>query len=323
MPSGSPIRFVLYTRCLWLCVIHHTRLTYRGAGLPGRPGGLSIVFGDLMVLEILGFIIVAGALVYILLRRRGVMLFGDSTGLESAEATAEKIRYEMESSADEIINRLAEHIDRLEGLITQAEEVSAKLDGRLTRLRKEIHAAQESGILPVMTTEQLKSAASNTTGQQTTVYVNADNAAEQLNAARNDEIEATEFSRLLDSTIEESEAAAIDITGMSNQNRAVELSEPTEQVPLASTKRIDYYARARELKEQLPSYPESGVEAIKPLEGTALRAMSRVSAVSELSPTDEARRLLAAGYATEDIARRVHLGKGAIELLRQMDGQSR
>ena len=104
------------------------------------------------------------------------MLFGDSTGLESAEATAEKIRYEMESSADEIINRLAEHIDRLEGLITQAEEVSAKLDGRLTRLRKEIHAAQESGILPVMTTEQLKSASSNTTGQQTTIYINADNA---------------------------------------------------------------------------------------------------------------------------------------------------
>ena len=92
MPPGSPIKFVLHTRCLWLCVIHHTRLSYRGAGLPGRPGGLSIVFGDLMVLEILGFIIVAGALVYILLRRRGVMLFGDSTGLESAEATAEKIR---------------------------------------------------------------------------------------------------------------------------------------------------------------------------------------------------------------------------------------
>ena len=71
----------------------------------------------------------------------------------------------------------------------------------------------------------------------------------------------------------------------------------------------------------MPAYPDEGIEAVKPVEGAALAAAARVSAVAALSPTEEARRLLAAGYATEDIARKVHLGKGAIELLRQMDGQ--
>ncbi|MDO4204704.1 MAG: hypothetical protein Q4D07_09490 [Selenomonadaceae bacterium] len=282
-----------------------------------------------MVVEILGFIIIAGALVYIFLRRRGVALFGDSTGLESAEVTAEKIRYEMEKSADEIINRLAEHIDRLESLISQAEEVSAKLDGRLTKLRREIHTAQESGILPVMTAEQLKTVATNPAAVQTAATqaaaaspYGAGNMAAQLAADEADAEEATAFSRLLDSTIEETEAAALDIAALPNQNRAVEPSEPISEAEEKRPKRIDYYARARELKEQMPVYPESGVEAIKPLERAAAKAV-RVSAVSELSPTDEARRLMAAGYATEDIARRVHLGKGAIELLRQMDGQGK
>ena len=280
-----------------------------------------------MVTEILGFIIVAGALVYILLRRRGMTLFGDSTGLEAAEVTAEKIRFEMEKSADEIIDRLAEHIDRLESLIAQAEEVSAKLDGRLTRLRKEIHAAQESGILPVMTAEQLKTAAQNQSGGQSapvssTTYGATGQAAKQMAAAEAELAEATEFSRLLDSTIEATEAAALEINSLPEQNRVVE-PEPAAEQEAGQTKpkRIDYYARAKELKEQMPAYPEEGIEAVKPVEGAALAAAARVSAVVALSPTEEARRLLAAGYATDDIARKVHLGKGAIELLRQMDGQ--
>lgn len=364
-----------------------------------------------MLVEMLGFLIIIGALIYIVLRRQGLLTYGDGTGLKSAEATADKIRFEMEKSADEIINRLAEHIDRLESLIAQAEEVSAKLDGRLTRLRKEIHAAQESGILPVMTTEQLKSAAtapalvSPAVGAQPVEPNQARGSmpepvqprpypgysAEQdqemaggpeilsgiVGEAAEDVTEATEFARLLDSTIEATEAAALEISSPPARNKVVqpepaEQPKPTEQVgpvespglssvvmqpelsepagsvgqtsdveapalphkaaepepseqasPKQKPKRIDYYARARELKEQQPAYPETGIEAIKPVEAAALKAAARVSAVSELTPTEEAKRLLTAGYATEDIAKKVHLGRGAIELLRQMGGQGR
>lgn len=387
-----------------------------------------------MLVEMLGFLIIIGALIYIVLRRQGLLTYGDGTGLKSAEATADKIRFEMEKSADEIINRLAEHIDRLESLIAQAEEVSAKLDGRLTRLRKEIHAAQESGILPVMTTEQLKSAATapptvgpsvrpqpvepnqargsmpepvqprpypgysmganqGTDGGPEPVQLRPytgysaganqetaggpENLAVIVGEAAEDVTEATEFARLLNSTIEATEAAALEISSLPARNKVVqpepaEQPKPTEQVgpvespglssvvmqpelsepagsvgqtsdveapalphksaepepseqasPKQKPKRIDYYARARELKEQQPAYPETGIEAIKPVEAAALKAAARVSAVSELTPTEEARRLLTAGYATEDIAKKVRLGKGAIELLRQMGGQGR
>lgn len=348
-----------------------------------------------MVVEILGFMIIIGALIYIVLRRQGLLApFGGSTGLKSAEVTADRIRFEMEKSADEIINRLAEHIDRLESLISQAEEVSARLDGRLTRLRREIHAAQESGILPVMTAEQLKSAAVASTPVSTTAGSDKETGsmpetneplpytgyqAEQNQKAvsgpgslsemagdvEEDITGATEFAKLLDRTIEATEAAALDISSLPAGNKIVEQEPPERdseleapglsgeiaeqkalrqngelgvpvffhetagQEPLRQDgserkpKRIDYYARARELKEQQPSYPEAGIEAIKPVEAAALKAAARVSAVAEPTPTEEARRLLTAGYATEDIAKKVRLGKGAIELLRQMGGQGR
>lgn len=353
-----------------------------------------------MVVETLGFLIIIGALIYIVLRRQGLLApFGDRTGLKSAEVTADRIRFEMEKSADEIINRLAEHIDRLESLISQAEEVSARLDGRLTRLRKEIHAAQESGILPVMTAEQLKSAVAASPPVSTaartqpvepdketggvpetieplpyTVYqaeqnqkaVSGPGSRSGMAGDVAEDIDgATEFAKLLDRTIEATEAAALDISSLPAGNKVVEQEPPERngelealvlsgemdeqkspgqagkleapvfsreaagQEPLRQDgserkpKRIDYYALARELKEQQPAYPEAGIEAIKPVEAAALKAAAKVPAVAEPTPTEEARRLLTAGYATEDIAKKVRLGKGAIELLRQMGGQGR
>lgn len=331
-----------------------------------------------MVVETLGFLIIIGALIYIVLRRQGLLApFGDRTGLKSAEVTADKIRFEMEKSADEIINRLAEHIDRLESLISQAEEVSARLDGRLIRLRREIHAAQESGILPVMAAEQLKSAAAASppvsmaarpqpvgpdketggmpetnkplpyTGYQAEQNQKAVGGPESRSGIAGDIAEdiaeATEFAKLLDLTIEATEAAALDISSLPARSKVVEPEPPGEdeeiEVPALAgkaaepepvedraeqkPKRIDYYARAKELKEQQPAYPEAGIEAIKPVEVATLKAAAKVPAVAEPTPTEEARRLLTAGYATEDIAKKVHLGKGAIELLRQMGGQGR
>lgn len=337
-----------------------------------------------MVVETLGFLIIIGALIYIVLRRQGLLApFGDRTGLKSAEVTADRIRFEMEKSADEIINRLAEHIDRLESLIAQAEEVSARLDGKLTRLRREIHAAQESGILPVMTAEQLKSAATAPPPVSAAVTAVRPQPAEPDQAsagtpepirptpysgysgelhqetagrpeslagiageAAEDVAEATEFAKLLDRTIEATEAAALDISSLPAGNKVVEQEPPERnseleapvlsgemagqrsprqngefEAPMFSRetgeleplrqdgsehkpKRIDYYARARELKEQQPAYPEAGIEAITPVEAAALKAAARVSAVAEPTPTEEARRLLTAGYATEDIAKK-------------------
>lgn len=311
-----------------------------------------------MVVETLGFLIIIGALIYIVLRRQGLLApFDDRTDLQSAEGMADKIRFEMEKSADEIINRLAEHIDRLENLISQAEEVSARLDGKLTRLRREIHAAQESGILPVMTAEQLKSAVAasppvsaaarpqpiepdgETGGMPETIkplpYTGyraeqnqekvgePESRFEMAGDAAEDIAGETEFAKLLDRTIEATAAAALDISSLPARNTVAEPEPPEEDRAAQTPKRIDYYARARELKEQQPTYPESGIEAIKPVEVATLRAAARVSAVAEPTATEEARRLLMAGYTTEDIAKKVHLGKGAIELLRQMGAQGR
>jgi hypothetical protein len=71
-----------------------------------------------MTTEILGFIIIVGAIIVLLARRQLQKVEEDP---EVMEASAGRLRYELEQSADEIINRMAGHIDHLEGLLREAD----------------------------------------------------------------------------------------------------------------------------------------------------------------------------------------------------------
>ena len=64
-----------------------------------------------MTTEILGFIIILGAVIVLLARQH---LNKSEDDPEVLEAATGRLRYELEQSADEIINRMTEHVDRLE-----------------------------------------------------------------------------------------------------------------------------------------------------------------------------------------------------------------
>ena len=71
-----------------------------------------------MTTEILGFIIIVGAVIVLLARRQ--MQKADED-VEALEISADKLRRELEQSADEIIGRMAGHIDHLEKLLREAD----------------------------------------------------------------------------------------------------------------------------------------------------------------------------------------------------------
>ena len=81
-----------------------------------------------MTTEILGFIIIVGAVIVLLARRQ--MQKADED-VEAVEVSADRLRRELEQSADEIIGRMAGHIDHLEKLLREADYKTDILERRI------------------------------------------------------------------------------------------------------------------------------------------------------------------------------------------------
>ncbi|WP_297965751.1 hypothetical protein [uncultured Anaerovibrio sp.] len=86
-----------------------------------------------MTTEILGFLIIVGAIIVLLARRQLQKVEEDP---EVMEASAGRLRYELEQSADEIINRMAGHVDHLEALLREADYKAELLQQRIDELKR-------------------------------------------------------------------------------------------------------------------------------------------------------------------------------------------
>ena len=83
-----------------------------------------------MSTEVLGFLIIAGTVVVLVLRRQLKL-----TEPEKIETAADRLQQELEQSADEIIARMGEHIDHLETLVAEADRRAALLEQQIERAR--------------------------------------------------------------------------------------------------------------------------------------------------------------------------------------------
>ena len=176
--------------------------------------------------EVLGFLIIAGTVVVLVLRRQFKL-----TEPEKIETAADRLQQELEQSADEIIARMGEHIDRLEALVAAADQRAALLEQQIERARN---------LQPV---------------------------------------ETERFSKLLDQSLlrdtEHVEMGSSSVTGMDDT-----MSEALD---------------ARK-EEETTSKP----------------------AAEQVPPSVRIRELLRQGRSNEEIARETRMGRGAIELIRQM-----
>ena len=86
-----------------------------------------------MTTEILGFLIIVGAIIVVIARRQMQQAENDT---EVIEASAGRLRYELEQSADEIISRMAGHIDHLETLLREADYKADLLERRMDEFKQ-------------------------------------------------------------------------------------------------------------------------------------------------------------------------------------------
>lgn len=87
-----------------------------------------------VITEILGGLIVLGALLVLIMRR--VLQKGKDKKQEAVEVSANRLRYELERSGDAIIGRMQIHVERLEHLLAEANQKQAALDERLRALQQ-------------------------------------------------------------------------------------------------------------------------------------------------------------------------------------------
>ena len=85
-----------------------------------------------MITEILGALIVLGAVLVLIMRR--LLSKGKAKEKESVEVSASRLRYEIERSGDAVIGRMQIHVERLERILAEANAQKAALDERLAAL---------------------------------------------------------------------------------------------------------------------------------------------------------------------------------------------
>ena len=131
-----------------------------------------------MITEILGALIVLGAVLVLVMRR--LLHKGRGKEQESVEVSASRLRYEIERSGDAVIGRMQIHVERLERLLAEANAQKAALDERLNALAQweKVYGAQ-LGALPA---QMNFAAAPSAAAQQTTSAVQP-RTAHQMNAS--------------------------------------------------------------------------------------------------------------------------------------------
>ena len=247
-----------------------------------------------MTTEILGFIIILGAVIVLLARQH---LNKSEDDPEVLEAATGRLRYELEQSADEIINRMTEHVDRLERMLREA-------DYKAELLQQKIDMLQSMGNMDVkMPTTGIdmeeKASAAVYAGKETAQTSN--NVEESYDMTPSDE-KAWEYIREASMKLEAQYEA------QSNTMQSVQQADALQQAVDIQTGNLDGLvsaggnantAQTASNAEQLP-YIEEGQ-----------------SLDTEVA-TKVARDMLTDGYELEEIAKATGLGIGAVHLIKQL-----
>lgn len=250
-----------------------------------------------MTTEILGFIIILGAVIVLLARQH---LNKSEDDPEVLEAATGRLRYELEQSADEIINRMTEHVDRLERMLREA-------DYKAELLQQKIDMLQSMGNMDVkMSAPNLdmeeKPPAAVYTGRET---VTANNIEESYDMTPSDE-KAWEYIREASMKLEAQYEA------QSNTMQSVQQSDALQQAVDIQTGNLDGLVSAGGNANVAQTVSSAGKGGQLPPYTDEDQGLDTEVA------TKAARDMLADGYELEEIAKATGLGIGAVHLIKQL-----
>ena len=250
-----------------------------------------------MTTEILGFIIILGAVIVLLARQH---LNKSEDDPEVLEAATGRLRYELEQSADEIINRMTEHVDRLERMLREA-------DYKAELLQQKIDMLQSMGNMDVkMSAPNLdmeeKPPAAVYTGRET---VTANNIEESYDMTPSDE-KAWEYIREASMKLEAQYEA------QSNTMQSVQQSDALQQAVDIQTGNLDGLVSAGGNANVAQTVSNAGKGGQLPPYTDEDQGLDTEVA------TKAARDMLAGGYELEEIAKATGLGIGAVHLIKPL-----
>lgn len=250
-----------------------------------------------MTTEILGFIIILGAVIILLARQH---LNKSEDDPEVLEAATGRLRYELEQSADEIINRMTEHVDRLERMLREA-------DYKAELLQQKIDMLQSMGNMDVkMSAPNLdmeeKPPAAVYTGRGTAT---ANNIEDSYDMTPSDE-KAWEYIREASMKLEAQYEA------QSNTMQSVQQSDALQQAVDIQTGNLDGLVSAGGNANVAQTVSNAGKGGQLPPYTDEDQGLDTEVA------TKAARDMLADGYELEEIAKATGLGIGAVHLIKQL-----
>ena len=224
-----------------------------------------------MITEIFGFLIIIGAIIFLLVRHK----LGKSEKAQVEERaimdSPQQLRRELKQSTDEIINRMGRHIDRLELLVQQADNRAEELGEQLKEARAVISELEAGRAASVK--------------------------ARQMTARGYEpEMQVEDFSAILKQASETKTETKMEMPDpkvmMGIGNNEIQPIPDNEEISLAA----------------------EGIEADIVEKGQEEAEIQ----TSSSDAMERARELLSMGYSTSQISRETQIGRGAIELMRQM-----
>lgn len=250
-----------------------------------------------MVTEILGFLIIIGALLVVAVRYWSRHQSDSTRDGEELLSSTQQLKAELERSADAVVSRIGSHIQPLEDLVRRAEERTKHLERQLDEAHRMAGELQQRSdllqrqLLDAQQVIQELSLRQSMTVVPASLPVMAPAARTSISAHPPVErVDAQDFAAVLQHSIARDE-----------QGYAGAL---TAEQPLVSAQ------QAAGLAEAMTHRPEQASEPI---------AMAEPDDDNVPPNATKARALLLSGYSVEDTARETGIGRGAIELLQEMN----
>ena len=245
--------------------------------------------------ELFGFLIIAGALLVMVVRVISKRQQGVDT--EELRTSTEQLKAELTRSADAVIARMGNHIQHLEDLLRQADERNVRLEAGINEYKRLAGEMEDrSAALNRELTEARKMIA-ELAAYQSVPLVPPQPVMPMATAAPMQRVDAQDFAEVLQNSMNREEPA---INAQQATGLAVAMTRRPEEMP-----DVQDSAAQETVEDEEEKQPE------QPKRNEPEKAISPNAA--------KAKALLRSGYSIEETARETGMGRGAIELLKEMN----
>lgn len=260
-----------------------------------------------MITEIMGFLIVLGAVIVVLVRWQSRRENPPAEVMhQDMQYATQQLKQELERTGSEITSRMEQYVMNLEQLIHEADRRKSILEGRIVELRELVKLGDEQmDALHTLRSEivearQLCQQLSDAEGQMSSMI--------RGQAAGAGSIDESNFSEMLNRSMMQGSSAQA-YPSYSVQAAPVSYDEPAHVTMMAHERVPQQEVKAEPVEQEVTYTSQEG-------ETEPVREQLQEEAVATESA--RVRALLMNGWSVEDVARETGMGKGAVELMKEM-----